>query len=106
MAVADGASVSGTVQTLANLGVLTFVVSSMLAMGLGLTVAQILASLRAAGLVLRALAANFVLVPAVALLILFVLRELGKHRGADDDVSQEPVSRSRTDSQEGGASYE
>jgi predicted Na+-dependent transporter len=65
--------VSGTLQILANLGVLTFVVSSMLAMGLSLTVAQILASLRNAGLVLRALAANFVLVPAVALLILFLI---------------------------------
>jgi predicted Na+-dependent transporter len=65
--------VSGTVQTLANLGVLTFVVSSMLAMGLSLTVAQILASLRDAGLVLRVLAANFVIVPAVALLILLAI---------------------------------
>jgi predicted Na+-dependent transporter len=65
--------VSDIFQTLANLGVLTFVVSSMLAMGLSLTVAQILASLRNVGLVLRALAANFVLVPAVALLILFVI---------------------------------
>jgi predicted Na+-dependent transporter len=65
--------VSGTVQTLANLGVLTFVVSSMLAMRLSLTVAQILASLRDAGLVLRVLAANFVIVPAVALLILLAI---------------------------------
>jgi predicted Na+-dependent transporter len=65
--------VSGTVQTPANLGVLTFVVSSMLAMGLSLTVAQILASLQDAGLVIRALATNFVVVPAVALLILFVI---------------------------------
>ena len=64
---------SDTFQTLANLGVLTFVVSSMLAMGLSLTVAQILAPLREVRLVLRALAANFVLVPAVALLILLVI---------------------------------
>lgn len=68
---------SGTLQTLANLGVLTFVVSSMLAMGLSLTVAQIVASLRDAGLVLRVLVANFVIVPAVALLILLVI-PLGK----------------------------
>ena len=64
---------SAVVQTLANLGVLTFVVSSMLAMGLSLTVAQILAPLRDVGLVLRALAANFVLVPVSALLIRLVI---------------------------------
>ncbi|MGB3681707.1 MAG: bile acid:sodium symporter [Rubrobacteraceae bacterium] len=64
---------SSVVQTLANLGVLTFVVSSMLAMGLSLTVAQILAPLRDVGLVLRALAANFVLVPVSALLIRLVI---------------------------------
>lgn len=64
---------SGIVQTLANLCVLTFVVSSMLAMGLNLTAAQILAPLRDFGLVLRALAANFVLVPVVALLIRLVI---------------------------------
>ena len=72
----SGTSVSGTLhtlQTLTNLGVLTFVVSGMLAMGLSLTVAQILASLRDAGLVLGVLSANFVIVPAVALLILFVI---------------------------------
>lgn len=64
---------SGAFQTLANLGVLTFVVSSMLAMGLGLTVTQILGSLRNGSLVLRVLVANFVLVPVIAVLIQLVV---------------------------------
>ncbi|MDN5697826.1 MAG: bile acid:sodium symporter [Rubrobacter sp.] len=64
---------SGAFQMLANLGVLTFVVSSMLAMGLGLTITQILSSLRDAGLVVRVLAANFVIVPVISLLIRMVI---------------------------------
>lgn len=52
-----------------NLSTLVFVVTSMLAMGLSLTVAQIMAPLRNARLVILALAANFVLVPIVAYLI-------------------------------------
>jgi len=54
---------------LMNLSTLVFVVTSMLAMGLSLSVAQILAPLRNARLVILALAANFVLVPLVAYLI-------------------------------------
>lgn len=53
-----------------QLAVLVFVVCSMLAMGLTLTVQQIIAPLKDIRLVLLALAANFVLVPAVALLLL------------------------------------
>jgi predicted Na+-dependent transporter len=52
-----------------NLSTLVFVVTSMLAMGLSLTVAQIVAPLRNARLVILALAANFILVPAAAYLI-------------------------------------
>jgi BASS family bile acid:Na+ symporter len=51
---------------LMNLFTLVFVVTSMLAMGLSLTVAQIVAPLRNPRLVLAALAANFILAPALA----------------------------------------
>jgi BASS family bile acid:Na+ symporter len=51
---------------LSNLATLVFVISSMLALGLSLTVKQILDPLKDVGLVLRALGANFVLVPLVA----------------------------------------
>jgi predicted Na+-dependent transporter len=53
-------------QTLQNLFTLSFVVTSMLSMGLSLTVSQILQPLRNTRLVIMALAANFVVVPAVA----------------------------------------
>ncbi|PWU11259.1 MAG: transporter [Verrucomicrobia bacterium] len=46
---------------------LTFVLSSMLAMGLGLTVAQIIAPLRSVRLVGLSLVANFVVMPVVAM---------------------------------------
>src|SRR6516162_152893 len=45
---------------------LVFVLSSMLAMGLGLTVAQIIAPLRSFRLVSLSLVANFVVMPAAA----------------------------------------
>ena len=48
---------------------LTFVVTSMLATGLSLTVAQILQPLKNARLVILALVANFVLVPLLAFAI-------------------------------------
>lgn len=57
-------------ESLATLSVLVFVVTSMLAMGLSLTVAQILGPLRDLRLVAKALLANFVLVPLAAYLIL------------------------------------
>jgi BASS family bile acid:Na+ symporter len=54
--------------------VLTFVVSSMLAVGLSLTVGQIVAPLRNGNLVFLALLANFVLMPVAALVIARLLR--------------------------------
>jgi len=53
---------------------LIFVVSSMVAMGLGLTVTEITAPLRNVRLVAMSLLANFVLMPAAALLLARVLR--------------------------------
>src|SRR6516162_4716823 len=53
---------------------LAFVLSSMLAVGVSLTVGQIMGSLRNVKLVIVALLANFVLMPAVALGISRVLR--------------------------------
>lgn len=53
----------------ADLMVLVFVVSSVLSVGLNLTVSQIVAPLRQAGLVALSLAVNFVVVPAVAVAI-------------------------------------
>ena len=60
---------SEILQTLASLTVLVLVVSSMLAMGLSLTVAQIVGPLKNVGLVMKALIANFVIVPVLAYLI-------------------------------------
>jgi predicted Na+-dependent transporter len=56
-----------------NLSTLVFVVTSMLAMGFSLTVAQIIAPLRNARLVILALLANFVLAPLLAYLITLIL---------------------------------
>ena len=53
-------------EAIAQLSGLAFVVTSMLAMGMSLTVAQIVAPLRNGRLVVLALIANFVLVPALA----------------------------------------
>jgi BASS family bile acid:Na+ symporter len=52
--------------TLQNLFTLAFVLTSMLSMGLSLTVSQILQPLRSIRLVIMALAANFVVIPAAA----------------------------------------
>ncbi len=62
---------------IANIAVITFVVASMLAMGLSLTVKQVTDPLRNLRLVALALVANFVLVPlvAVALRAAIPLRE-------------------------------
>ncbi len=56
------------------IAMLTFVVSSMLAVGLSLTIAQIMEPLRNGKLVFVALLANFVLMPLGALVIARVLR--------------------------------
>jgi BASS family bile acid:Na+ symporter len=56
-----------------NLSVLVFVITSMLAMGLNLTVKQIVEPLRNTRLVILALFANFILVPILAYLIISVI---------------------------------
>jgi predicted Na+-dependent transporter len=56
-------------EAIAKLSGLLFVVTSMLAMGMSLTIAQIIEPLRNARLVILALLANFVLVPALAYVI-------------------------------------
>jgi bile acid:Na+ symporter, BASS family len=58
----------------ATVAMLCFVVSSMLAMGAGLTVARIIEPLRNVRLVLLALLANFVLMPLGAVVLARVLR--------------------------------
>ena len=64
---------SEMLQVVAQISVLVFVLSSMLAMGLSLTVAQVLEPLRNTRLVILALLANFMLVPLLAYLILLVI---------------------------------
>lgn len=60
-------------EAIAKIAGLLFVVSSMLAMGLSLTTAQIIQPLKNVRLVLLALLANFVLVPLLAFLITALL---------------------------------
>ena len=64
---------SEVLQVIMNLSVLVFVITSLLAMGLSLTVKQIIQPLRNARLVILALVANFVLVPILAYLIVLVI---------------------------------
>ena len=64
---------SEIISVLANLSAFTFIITSMLAMGLSLTVKQIMDPLRNARMVILALLANFVLVPALAYLITVVI---------------------------------
>ncbi|HNJ81063.1 MAG TPA: hypothetical protein PLK38_05830, partial [Methanoregulaceae archaeon] len=58
---------------IANLGVLIFIVTSMLGMGFNLTIPQILNPLKNRKLLIMALVANFVLVPVLALLIVWII---------------------------------
>ena len=60
-------------QKAANLAMLSFVISSMLAMGTGLTVAEIIAALRNHRLIILALLANFILMPLCALVLAKIL---------------------------------
>lgn len=60
-------------ETLAQLSVLVFVISSMLSMGLSLTTKQIIDPLKDTRLVILALVANFVVVPIAAYVITVVL---------------------------------
>jgi BASS family bile acid:Na+ symporter len=64
---------SEVLQVIMNLSVLVFVITSMLAMGLSLTVKQIIQPLRNTRLVVLALVANFILVPILAYLIVLVI---------------------------------
>lgn len=64
---------SEILETLAQLSVLVFVISSMLSMGLSLTTKQILDPLRDIRVVVLALLANFIVVPIAAYLITVVL---------------------------------
>jgi len=61
-------------QKLVTVAMLTFVLSSMLGMGLGLTVGQIFAPLRSVRLVALSLVANFLLMPLVAVGLARLLR--------------------------------
>lgn len=64
---------SEILEILAMLSVLVFVISSMLSMGLSLTTKQIVEPLKDTKLVVLALVANFVLVPAIAYAITILL---------------------------------
>jgi BASS family bile acid:Na+ symporter len=64
---------SEIISVIAKISALTFIITSMLAMGLSLTVKQIVDPLRNVKVVLLALLANFVLVPALAYLITVVI---------------------------------
>ena len=66
-------SVSDFFEALGKLSGLLFIVASMLAMGLSLTVPMILAPLKNVRLVVLALLANFVLVPLLAYLITVII---------------------------------
>lgn len=57
-----------------KVSVLVFVISSMLAMGLSLTIGQIIAPLRNLRLVAMALLANFVVMPFIAIILATLLR--------------------------------
>jgi bile acid:Na+ symporter, BASS family len=61
-------------QKATSVAMLAFVLSSMLAMGLGLTVSQIIAPLRNARLVVLSLLVNFVLMPLGAVVLAALLR--------------------------------
>lgn len=66
--------------TLSNLFTLAFVVTSMLSMGLSLTIPQILAPLKNTRLVATALAANFVVVPAAAYILTRLIPMAQEHQ--------------------------
>jgi predicted Na+-dependent transporter len=62
-----------TLELSARVAIFIFVVTSMLSVGLGLSLSQILESLRSTRLVFSALVANFVLVPMLAYFIIRVI---------------------------------
>jgi predicted Na+-dependent transporter len=60
-------------QSLAKLAILIFVICSMLGMGFGLTLEQIIAPLKIRRLVIIALLVNFVLVPVIGFLVILLI---------------------------------
>ena len=64
---------SEAITVITQLSAFTFIITSMLAMGLSLTVKQIIDPLRDVKVLLLALLANFVLVPALAYGILLLI---------------------------------
>ena len=64
---------SEIIRVIAQLSALTFIITSMLAMGLSLTLKQIMDPPRITRVVLLALLGNFILVPALAYLITVVI---------------------------------
>ena len=80
---------SEVMKTIAQISALTFILTSMLAMGLSLTIRQIIAPQRNLRVVLLALQANFVLVPGLAYLIQVVIPlEDGLATGLSSSVRQ------------------
>ena len=69
----ENAIMTEILETLAMLSMLVFVISSMLSMGLSLTMKQIIDPLKDAKAVILALAANLILVPLVAYAITLIL---------------------------------
>ena len=66
-------TVAVIVAVITQISIVVFVVTSMLAMGLSLTIPQIMQPLKNTRLVILALVANFVLVPALAYIILLII---------------------------------
>lgn len=61
------------IQVAANIGILTFVVASMAALGLDLTLKKVIEPLSDLLLLIKVIVANFLLIPALAYLILFIV---------------------------------
>lgn len=59
--------------TFGNLAVLAFIITSMVVMGLNVTIRDLTAAMKDRRLILASLAANFILVPILAFIIIFVL---------------------------------
>ncbi len=61
------------IQVAANIGIITFVVASMAALGLDLTFKKVIEPLSDVFLLVKVIVANFLLIPALAYLILFIV---------------------------------
>ncbi len=60
-------------ETLAMLSILVFVIGSMSSMGLSLKMDQLIAPLKSVKLVILAVLANFILIPAIAYIITLIM---------------------------------